>query len=336
MAQGWQPRRLRLTQIGYWINNQAVARERAHGPENSLMSSQPTFLRISVVGLGLIGASAAAAWRQAGHLVTGWGPRLVTRDTALARGFVDAAPESLAESVANSDVVVLAAPVLAIRQLLTDIAPHLSPGTVVTDVASTKASVEEWALDVLPANVEWVGGHPMAGRETAGIDHADHTLFNNRVWVVVPSNNARDVSVDRVVRLAIDAGSKVITMTAADHDVAVAQVSHVPFMISTALSDAVIGNSKFGEWAPVAATGLRDITRLASGDATMHRDICVTNRDNIAKGLEDVSAVIADLARQVRELPNPATAIGSEELEVLDQTFRRIKYDRDGWLPNAK
>lgn len=336
MAQGWQPRRLRLTQIGYWINNQAVARERAHGPENSLMSSQPTFLRISVVGLGLIGASAAAAWRQAGHLVTGWGPRLVTRDTALARGFVDAAPESLAESVANSDVVVLAAPVLAIRQLLTDIAPHLSPGTVVTDVASTKASVEEWALGVLPASVEWVGGHPMAGRETAGIDHADHTLFNNRVWVVVPSNNARDVSVDRVVRLAIDAGSKVITMTAADHDVAVAQVSHVPFMISTALSDAVIGNSKFGEWAPVAATGLRDITRLASGDATMHRDICVTNRDNIVKGLEDVSAVLADLARQVRELPNPATAIGSEELEVLDQTFRRIKYDRDGWLPNAK
>ncbi len=313
-----------------------MARERALGPENSLMSSQPTFLRISVVGLGLIGASAAAAWKQAGHLVTGWGPRLVTRDTALARGFVDAAPESLAETVANSDVVVLAAPVLAIRQLLTDIAPHLSPGTVVTDVASTKASVEEWALDVLPANVEWVGGHPMAGRETAGIGHADSTLFKNRVWVVVPSSNARDVSVDRVVRLATDAGSKVITMTAADHDVAVAQVSHVPFMISTALSDAVIGNSKFGEWAPVAATGLRDITRLASGDATMHRDICVTNRDNIVKGLEDVSAVLADLARQVRELPNPATAIGSEELEVLDQTFRRIKYDRDGWLPNAK
>jgi len=313
-----------------------VARDRAHGPENSLMSSQPTFLRISVVGLGLIGASAAAAWRQAGHLVTGWGPRLVTRDTALARGFVDAAPESLAETVANSDVVVLAAPVLAIRQLLTDIAPHLAAGTVVTDVASTKASVEEWALGVLPANVEWVGGHPMAGRETAGIDHADPTLFNNRVWVVVPSSNASDVSVGRVVRLATDAGSKVITMTAADHDVAVAQVSHVPFMISTALSDAVIGNRRFGEWAPVAATGLRDITRLASGDATMHRDICVTNRDNIAKGLEDVSAVLADLARQVRELPNPASAIGSEELEVLDQTFRRIKYDRDGWLPNAK
>ncbi|NBQ63906.1 MAG: prephenate dehydrogenase/arogenate dehydrogenase family protein, partial [Proteobacteria bacterium] len=270
------------------------------------------------------------------HLVTGWGPRLVTRDTALARGFVDAAPESLAETVANSDVVVLAAPVLAIRQLLTDIAPHLAAGTVVTDVASTKASVEEWALGVLPANVEWVGGHPMAGRETAGIDHADPTLFNNRVWVVVPSSNASDVSVGRVVRLATDAGSKFITMTAADHDVAVAQVSHVPFMISTALSDAVIGNRRFGEWAPVAATGLRDITRLASGDATMHRDICVTNRDNIAKGLEDVSAVLADLARQVRELPNPASAIGSEELEVLDQTFRRIKYNRDGWLPNAK
>ncbi|NBX47240.1 MAG: prephenate dehydrogenase/arogenate dehydrogenase family protein [Chloroflexi bacterium] len=154
------------------------------------MSSQPTFLRISVVGLGLIGASAAAAWRQAGHLVTGWGPRLVTRDTALARGFVDAAPESLAETVANSDVVVLAAPVLAIRQLLTDIAPHLAAGTVVTDVASTKASVEEWALGVLPANVEWVGGHPMAGRETAGIDHADPTLFKSFAWPLMPARRS--------------------------------------------------------------------------------------------------------------------------------------------------
>lgn len=300
------------------------------------MSSQPNCLRVSVIGLGLIGASAAAAWRQVGHLVTGWGPRLATRETALARGFVDAAPESLAETVANSDVVVLAAPVLAIRQLLSDIAPHLAAGTVVTDVASTKVSVEEWARDILPSDVEWVGGHPMAGRETAGIEYADAALFRNRVWVVVPSIAAGRSSVDRVVRLATDAGSKVITMNADEHDMAVAQVSHVPFMISTALSEAVIGNTRFGEWAPVAATGLRDTTRLASGDATMHRDICVTNRDNIAQGLEQVSAVLSDLARQIRELPNPAMALGTKELDVLDQTFRRIKHDRDGWLPNAR
>ena len=309
---------------------------RTHYPESDLMSSQPTFLRVSVIGLGLIGASAAAAWKHAGHLVTGWGPRLATRDTALSRGFVDTAPETLAEAVANADVVVLAPPVLAIRQLLLDIAPHVAAGTVVTDVASTKVSVEVWARDILPSNVEWVGGHPMAGRETAGIEYADASLFRNRVWVVVPSNAAGSSSVNRVVRLATDAGSKVITMKADDHDMAVAQVSHVPFMVSTALSQAVIGNRRFGEWAPVAATGLRDTTRLASGDATMHRDICVTNRDNIARGLEAVSAVLADLARQVRELPNPAMALGTKELEGLDQTFRRIKHDRDGWLPNAK
>ena len=68
----------------------------------------------------------------------------------------------------------------------------------------------------------------------------------------------------------------------------------------------------------------------------MHRDICVTNRDNIAQGLEQVSAVLSDLARQIRELPNPAMALGTKELDVLDQTFRRIKHDRDGWLPNAR
>ncbi|MSQ42844.1 MAG: prephenate dehydrogenase/arogenate dehydrogenase family protein [Chloroflexi bacterium] len=300
------------------------------------MSSQSIRLRVSVIGLGLIGASAAAAWKQAGHFVVGWGPRSATRDAARARGLVDTAPDTLAEAVANADVVVLAPPVLAIRQLIRDIAPHLSTGTVVTDVASTKASVEEWARDILPPNVEWVGGHPMAGRETAGLEHADTALFRNRVWVVVPSISASAASVDRVVRLATDAGSKVITMKADEHDMAVAKVSHVPFMVSTALSDAVFGNARFADWAPVAATGLRDITRLASGDATMHRDICVTNRDNIAKGLEEVSAVLADLARQVRELPNPATALGTRELDVLGQTFRRIKHDRDGWLPNAK
>ncbi len=305
-------------------------------PEREPMLSQSIRFRVSVVGLGLIGASAAAAWKQAGHSVVGWGPRSITRHAARDRALVDEAPDTLAEAVSGVDVVVLAPPVLAIRQLLRDIAPHLAAGTVVTDVASTKSSVEEWALDILPANVEWVGGHPMAGRETAGLEHADSTLFRNRVWVVAPSISASDASVGRVVRLATDAGSKVIKMSAHDHDIAVAHVSHVPFMISTALSEAVIGNSRFGDWAPVAATGLRDITRLASGDATMHRDICVTNRDNIAKGLEDVSAVLADLARQVRGLPEPATALGSAELNVLDQTFRRIKHDRDGWVPNAK
>lgn len=293
-------------------------------------------LRIAVLGLGLIGGSAAIVWRQIGHHVVGWSRRQSTVESAVGRGIVDSGALSAAAAVEAADVVVLAPPVLAMRPLMREIAPALRAGVVVTDVASTKAVPERWAAELLPTQAHWVGAHPMAGKEVSGLDHVDATLFRGRTWVVVPPVGADRAAVDTVARLGRELGSRVIEMGADAHDEAVANVSHLPFMASTALAEAVIGSSRFEEWSIVAATGLRDLTRLASGDALMHRDICVTNRDRIAAAMDRFASVFALLAAQVRALPDPDHASGTDALSSLGATFDRAKADRDQWLPNAR
>ena len=293
-------------------------------------------LRIAVLGLGLIGGSAATVWRQVGHNVVGWSRRQSTVQAAVDRGIVDAGASSPAAAVEAADVVVLAPPVLAMRPLMHAIGSALRAGVVVTDVASTKSVPERWAAEILPAHAHWVGAHPMAGKEVSGLDHVDAGLFRGRTWVVVPPVGADRAAVDTVARLGRELGSRVIEMAAETHDDAVANVSHLPFVASTALSEAVIGSSQFDAWSAVAATGLRDLTRLASGDALMHRDICVTNRDRIAAAMDRFAAEFAALASQIRALPDPDEALGSNALTVLGASFDRAKADRDEWLPNAR
>jgi prephenate dehydrogenase len=302
----------------------------------TVASSSFQRLRIAVLGLGLIGGSAAKAWRSVGHHVVGWSRRDATVALAVARGIVDVGAPSASSAVEAADVVVLAPPVLAMRALMCEISPALREGAIVTDVASTKEAPQQWASEFLPSYVRWVGAHPMAGREVSGLDHVDPELFRGRTWVVVPPANADHGAVDTVADLGRALGSRVIQMDASAHDDAVANVSHLPFMASTALSDAVIGSAHFDAWSDVAATGLRDLTRLASGDALMHRDICLTNRDRIADAMDRFAAAFASMATQVRSLPSADEAQGSATLEALGQTFERIKSDRDRWLPYAR
>lgn len=231
--------------------------------------------------------------------------------------------------------MILAAPVLAIRQLMQDLAPHLPTGVVVTDVASTKASVENWANRFLPVRVRFVGGHPMAGKETAGLEHADATLFRQRTWCVVHPPRADAAAVELVARLAADTGATVVHLNSAEeHDRAVAATSHLPFTLSAILARAVIGRDDFGALEPVAATGLRDMTRLASGDVLMHRDICITNRDALVDQLESFAALLKDAALTLRRMPDADSAVASEApaIQELEELLRRAKRDRDDWL----
>jgi prephenate dehydrogenase len=176
----------------------------------------------------------------------------------------------------------------------------------------------------------------MAGKELSGLSHVDPDLFRGRTWVVVPPPGASRDAVSTVERLGQELGSRIIEMDAASHDEAVAYVSHLPFMVSTALSAAVIGSERFVAWSAVAASGLRDMTRLASGDALMHRDICATNRDQIADAMERFAAAFATMAAQVRALPDDHKLSAADNLEDLGSTFERVKADRDAWLPHAR
>jgi prephenate dehydrogenase len=215
------------------------------------------------------------------------------------------------------------------KALLAEIAPYLASGTIVTDAASTKADAERWALGSLPAHVRWVGSHPMAGKETAGLEHADAGLFRGRTWCIVPPAGADPDAVAIVTRLAEDTGARTMQIDAAAHDRAVAAVSHLPFTAAASLAQSVIDQGTFAEVAPVAGTGLRDMTRLASGDAVMHRDIVLTNRDNLIRELEKYAGAIQDTIALLQTLPSPDECDGDPAVARLGEWFARLKTARD-------
>ena len=276
---------------------------------------------VAIVGLGLIGGSLGLTLREAGYRITGFARRPAVRRRALDLGAVDVAVAELRE-VVDAEIIVLAVPVLATQAVLQHLAPHLTSGTVVTDVASTKTQILAWAADLLPASAHFVGGHPMAGKETAGIDHAESTLFRGRTWCIVAPDHTPPEAVAGVTQLATATGALPLTIDALTHDAAVAATSHVPFLAATALADASFTRSEWPSLRPLASTGLRDTTRLASGDALMHRDICVSNRTAILQQLDHFMERLAAFATLIRE----------QDDEQLLAHFERLRTERDRFV----
>jgi len=242
-------------------------------------------MHVTFLGLGLIGGSVALALREAGGwTAAAWSPSGVGPARALESGVIDAAPSTLGRALADADLVVLAAPPSACLALLDRLAGEartaLPGSTVVTDVASTKALlVARAAVDRL----RFVGGHPMAGRETSGFGAATADLFVARPWVVVPGDPVDVVAVERVEALARATGAHPVRMEAAAHDAAVALISHLPILAAAALVEAAAGaagepwRADWPEAAALAASGWRDATRLARGDTEMGAGIAATN-----------------------------------------------------------
>jgi prephenate dehydrogenase len=261
-------------------------------------------MHVALLGLGLIGGSIAraiAAERGAGpdavgedepgHRVVAWTPGGAGPRRALAEGVIDAAVDDPGTAVAGADLVVLAAPPLACAELLrrlgTDLRPFLPPGATVTDVASTKALLVRTARE---AGVPYVGGHPMAGRETSGFGAADASLFRGRPWVIAEPVAGGDPALVRALALAC--GARPVEIEAERHDRLVAAISHLPILTSVALVEAVAGTpgATVEDWpaaAALAASGWRDTTRLARGDVTMGTEIAATNAAALAARLRD-------------------------------------------------
>lgn len=229
--------------------------------------------------------------------LTAWSPSSAGPAAALREGVIDEAPGRIEDALAGADLVVLGAPPLEtltlVEQLGTELRQHLASTAVVTDLASTKAAVVG-AAD--RAGLPFVGGHPMAGREAAGYGHASAELFADRPWVLVPGVAADDAAIRRVEWLVTACGARPVRMDAATHDAAAAAISHLPLVVAAALAEAVAGAaSERPGWpaaAALAATGWRDMTRLARGDARMGAGIAATNADAIVAGLREVRAVI--------------------------------------------
>jgi prephenate dehydrogenase len=259
-------------------------------------------MRIGLLGFGLIGGSIARALRErepgrsAGHRIAAWSPSGEGPAAAARDGVIDRAAASPEEAISGADLVVLAGPAPVCLAQLDDLAgpwrTALAADAVVTDVASTKAAI---VLRATALGLRFVGGHPMAGRETSGYAAARPDLFVDRPWVVVPTTD--DGAVARVEMLAEASGARPRRMTAAAHDDAVAAISHLPLVAAVALIEAVAGAGPEDrdDWptaAGLAASGWRDMTRLASGDVTMGAGIVTTNAPAIAARVRDLIAAL--------------------------------------------
>ena len=285
---------------------------------------------VAILGTGLIGASLGLALGTADPESAPLGRCKVigydgsSQQLRIARGrlAIDAEAKTAAEAVKEADIVVLATPVQTLPALMREIAPHLRYKALVTDVCSTKASVLQWARELLPTTVSFVGGHPMAGREKNGAEAAELDLFKGAVYCLCPALNATAEATNLATAFVETIGAKPYYIDPEEHDIYVAGISHLPFLLATAQTEVVTRSPSWREMQMVAASGFRDITRLASGDPVMHRDICSTNRTALKHWVNE----------SIRVLVEMRTALEDDQIDELQRMFEHAKTMRDQWL----
>ncbi len=235
------------------------------------------FEQITIVGVGLIGGSVglAAKARGAAGRVVGVGRDRAKLDDAVRQGAIDAGSTSLMEGVAGSDLIVVCTPVDRIAADIRAAAPHAGVTALFTDAGSAKRNLFADAKSALRGGQAFVPAHPLAGSEKAGCEYARSDLFVNRVTVLTPEPGD-DNAVERVAGFWHTLGSRTVTMTADDHDEALATTSHLPHAVAAGVASVTPV-----EWLPLTAGGFRDTTRIAGGDPALWAAIFLANRDAV-------------------------------------------------------
>ena len=268
----------------------------------------PPFEKIAIVGFGLIGASIALAARRA------WPSALVIAidrqdvvETAMRMHAADVGGDDLVMA-AGADLVVLAAPVRANIEILGELPQHVPGEATVTDVGSTKRDVMN-AAAALPGRLRFVGGHPLAGAATGGLEAARPDLFQGRPWLLTARGATADALQQPIIDFVEGLGARPQVIDAETHDSLVAYLSHLPQLAASALMR-VVGERVEADGLALAGRGLSDTTRLASSPVDIWRDIAVTNPDNLCRAIDDLVGVLLRL--------RPGTP-GSGD--ALEQTF---------------
>jgi cyclohexadieny/prephenate dehydrogenase len=242
------------------------------------------FEQITVVGVGLIGGSVGLAVRarNLAARVVGVDRDIRTLNRAVELGVLDSFTLDLAEGVKHAELVVVCTPVDRIAEAILAAAPHVRPGTIFTDAGSTKYNVVQGVGHRLPAGVHFVPGHPLAGSEKTGVQHARADLFENRVTVLTGTIEGIDPGAERTVEVFWQAlGSRVVKMASPrDHDSALAATSHLPHAVAAGVAQIVPA-----DWLTLSGTGFRDVTRVAAGDPNLWAAIFQANREAVQAAL---------------------------------------------------
>ena len=261
------------------------------------------FSRVAIIGLGLIGSSVARAVRAAMPTVrlSGSDADPAVRERVRDLDLLDDVADGAGAAVVDADLVILCVPVGAMAAVAAEIAPELSPGTIISDVGSVKAQVLTDLTAALPG-VAIVPAHPVAGTENSGPDAGFASLFRNRWCILTPPEGIDPVAVERVKAFWTALGSNVELMEAKHHDIVLAVTSHLPHLIAYTIvaTASDLEDVTSSEVIKYSAGGFRDFTRIAASDPTMWRDVFLTNKDAVLETLQRFSEDLSVLQRAIR------------------------------------
>ncbi len=254
--------------------------------------------------------------------IVGYARSEETRQTALKLGFVDQIAATAKDAVKDADLVVLCVPVGVMGAVAAEIGPYLKAGTTVTDVGSVKAAVIEAVSPNIPENVHFIPSHPLAGTEHSGPSSGFASLFENRWWLVVPTENSDADATQKLVSLLHAIGANVETMDAEHHVLTLAVTSHAPHLIAYTMVGVAddLNRVTGSEVIKYSAAGFRDFTRIAASDPTMWRDVFLNNKE----------ATIEILGRFTEELFALQRAIRQGDGDHLHDYFTRTRSIRRG------
>jgi prephenate dehydrogenase len=282
------------------------------------------FNQLGVIGCGLMGGSFALALKRGGLVrrVVGYSKSPSTTDRAKKLGIIDVAAESALLAVAGSDIVLLAVPVSATEGTFKAIRHLVEPGVLFMDVGSTKRDVVDAARRVLRERVpSFVPAHPIAGKEVAGIQHADAGLYSGRQVILTPLAQTTPALVQKATDVWSAIGAQVLKMSPENHDAAFAAVSHLPHLLAFAYFSAVTKQPSGKDFLSLAGPGFRDFTRIAASDPAVWRDILVANREELLK----------QSARFRHTLDAMELVIKSGNADALEDLIRTASDGRAGW-----
>lgn len=286
-------------------------------------------LHLAIIGVGLIGGSFGLAVKDQlrDHVhITGLCRSQSSMEAALRRGAVDEASADVAAVVGNADIVYLSTPVLQMVPMVETMRPFLKKGTVVTDAGSTKAYLWNEIPSRLPEGVYYVSGHPMTGKEKSGVEAADKDLFRHKCYVLMEETTAPPEDYQRVADLVKLTGANLTTLDVKRHDRCASMISHVPHVAAAALVTLL---SRSGGDLAAALTltggGFKDTTRIASSNADMWADICLTNPHAIAEHLRRLADILGEVVEAVEAGDRAAlhayfSAAKARRDRILDET----------------
>lgn len=285
------------------------------------------FDTIAIVGVGLIGGSLgmAAKKRKLVRRVIGIGRSEQRLMRAKILGAIDDYSLDFENGASEADLVVICTPVRMIAPMLEQMSKGLKQGAIVTDVGSTKRETIEQASAVMPEGYYFIGGHPMAGSEQAGVDAAFPDLFIGATYVLTPTADTDVIALGKMTEFAESIGAKVEIMTPEQHDVSAAIISHLPHALAGALLQlAEEAQRDSGKTFRLAAGSFRDLTRISDSLPEIWRDISITNADSIVTSIEELESHLNEFKKALQDRDEEAIMRFFETAKQIRQTYLRI------------